>query len=178
MGNSGIKGTIATFPLGERLPSTALSYDEISKQIGQEVDGPKGTKFRLVRLNIAAGLSAANAVKRCFKYSAGAASTYDVELSGGAGAEGDKCCGVSRDDQVALSDNDLFWIQFDGRMTLFKGDGTDVADGDPVSVDDDADKGKVHKEGTAIVSETFWVARNATTGTDQDLVADPIRPLR
>jgi hypothetical protein len=166
----GTHGTIGLFPVGSKCPSTV---EALEKNLGQEVEGPLGHRFRLVRLNIAAGLTAANAECRAFKYSADDG-TFDVELC----TETGRACGFSVEDQVALDDNDYFWLHVDGpKIKGFLGDDAgNPAAGDYVEVDDDADKGKLKTTTTTYDAKlTMGVCLEAAS-TDGDLFY--FRPIR
>lgn len=133
------KETVGTFPLGKKVSSDhAASYDN---QLGEVVLGPKNSKFRLVRLNFAAGLSAADAKRKAFRQST-TGQTWDVEPVNG---QTDRVCGVSATNQEALVDNDYFWLQIAGDEVevVLGDDGNPIAVGDYVGPDNDADRGKV-----------------------------------
>lgn len=118
------KYTAASFPIGQKQAENS-DFTGQSAQLGTTVTGPAGEKYRLVRLNNASGLTAANAAKKCFEYTSNN-TTYDVNVCADAT---DIVCGVAVADQVALDDNDHFWLQVDGRFTI-------VDSGSGVTADD------------------------------------------
>lgn len=135
---AGAHGTLGMLKLGKKAASA--DFAALDNLVGSEIEGPNGSRFRLVRLNKAAGLTAANAQKKVFKYSS-ASDTFDVEP---VAATTDRPCGVGLSDQVALSDNDLFWVQVEGRCEVTLGDDTgDPAAGDYIDPDNDTDLGNI-----------------------------------
>jgi len=104
-----INSQVLPFPIGETLASGSFPATDLL--VGLVFDGPKGSKWRLVRAS-AAVATAALAAKKVFQYSA--AATYDVAL---ATAATHAAVGVTADSQVAIADNDLFWLQVAGTAT-------------------------------------------------------------
>lgn len=172
----GTRGDKLPFPIGEKRSS------ELSAQLdplcGMEVFGQNGDVFRLVRLNIAAGLTAtadtAGAQSAAFAYSAlatDATRTFDVQKALRGGTKPlNKVCGFGRPDQVALDDNDYFWLHVDGPMIegILGDDVTALAIGDFLDLDDDADTGKLYSGGTTFSAE-FTVGTCLTTDPGADL---------
>lgn len=158
---AGTHGTIGALPIGGKVSSDHA--DDMDAILGTEIEGPKGTRFRLVRLNKAAGIAAPG--RRTFVYTS--ETGYDVDMSATANA---RICGVATKDQVALVDNDYFWLQVDGVVELIRGDdGTNIAAGDHVANDDDADEGKVKTVTTNVALGTAQIraleAENSVDGT-------------
>ena len=81
----------------------------------------------------------------------------------------------------ALVDNDYFFVQVDGLMSIFMGDdGTDTVIGQAMGCDDDADTGAAYNTtrtlATAIAID-IAIAREVVTGTDESVLCAPIRKL-
>lgn len=176
-------GTPLPFPLGEKRASA--DFEALDKLVGTEYTGQDGFKARLVRLNIAAGLTQANAECRSFCYSLVtdlAAPVHDVQLALlGSSISLKRVCGQSVPGQVALSDNDLFLILFDGpELPGTLGDDTgDIAIGEYVGIDDDADTGKLKTHDTTFDAEySLGVSLDVATADGDQFRFRPIRPLR
>lgn len=178
----GTNGTRAPFPLGESRTSTySASLDPL---LGMVVEGPKGRRFRLVRLNLSGGLTAANIEGRLFRPTTNgptAAEQFDViqAVSGGTAIQG-RPIGAAIEDQDAVEDNGYFWLQFDGdHMAFWLGDdGTDLAAGEFIALDDDADLGAVKTTDATFGAETtLAVSLSTNTGTDAIVYGRPIKPL-
>lgn len=179
----GIHGSIGTIPIGDKVSASSLSITELSKQLGLEIEGTHGKAYRLVRLDLAAGMSSFPAVAaRCFVYTA--SSTYDVEPADtiGSATAATRVVGLSVGGQVDLDDNDLFWVQIDGRFTAELGDGTAWgAVGDYIRPSGDTDLGKFEEEATATTYvENSTIAKAVgTVASDGDTsLADIVRRLR
>lgn len=179
----GSKGDRPPFPIGEKRSLEEMPY--LDALVGMEITGRNGDVFRLVRLNIAAGLAAAAAQCMAFAYTAlatSAARTFDVELAVRGGTKPiNRAVGFGRPDQVLLVDNDFFWLHVDGpKITMLLGDDvTALAIGDYVDLDDDADKGKVYSGGTTFTPE-FHLGTCLTTdpGADTRIDVIPYRKFR
>lgn len=183
----GTRGDMAPFPIGEKR-SSELS-EQLDPLCGMEIHGLNGDVFRLVRLNIAAGLTATAGTggARCgaFAYSLEAeevTKTFDVQMAVRGGAKPiNRVCGYGRPDQVALADNDYFWLHVDGPVIAgYLGDAdVNVAVGDYIDLDDDADTGKVYGGGTTFSAEfTQGVSRSTEAGTDAIVLFTPIRKFQ
>lgn len=145
---AGIHGSLAMVPLGGKVGPESGSELEaaLNKLLGSEIEGPEGTRFRLVRLNSSALAGTSNADtqadppgRRTMKYST--AQAWDVEPTT---AATDRPCGITVTNQVTLADNDFLWVQIEGMAEAYQGDdATNTTAGDFVGPDDDADKGKV-----------------------------------
>jgi hypothetical protein len=179
---AGTLGTRPVFPIGESRTSTyANALDPL---LGSVVEGPKGRKFRLVRLNVSGGLTAANIEGRLFRPTTNgptAAEQFDViqAVAAGTAIQG-RPIGAALEDQDAVEDNGYFWLQFDGdHMAFWLGDdGTDVAAGEFLALDDDADLGAVKTTDSTFAAETtLAVALSTNTGTDAIIYGRPIKPL-
>ena len=125
MAAAGTKGSIASFPVGDKIDTTDGSYAEIQKQLGTEVDGPKGVRYRMVQAAVADALAGR---KGAYKYTI--AADYTVQLMS---ATTDTPCGVQRSDQATLDTiGDLFWLQIAGVATCID-DGSGLTAGDCVT---------------------------------------------
>lgn len=174
---------VPAFPVGEK--RAAADYPELDKLVGTEVMGRNGYVARLVRLDIAAGLADSNQATsprcRAFAYSIGTTAsppTYDVLLAlRGGTLPQNYVCGFSPPDQVALVDNDLFWLIVDGpEMWGVNGDSdVNIAIGDIVALDDDADRGNLY--GLVVTATEFavGVSLDTLTGTDNEFRFRPCR---
>lgn len=178
----GTNGTIAPFPLGETVSSDfAAHYDPL---LGMVIDGPYGRRFRLVRLNLSGGLTAANIEGRLFRPTTNGptrAEQFDViqAVAGGTAIQ-NRPIGAAIEDQVAVEDNGYFWLQFDGdHMAFWLGDdGTDVAPGEFLEIDNDSETGAVKTTDATFSGEnTLAVALSTNTGTDALIYGRPVRPL-
>ena len=179
---AGTKGSRPVFPIGESRTSTfAASLDPL---LGSTVEGPNGRLFRLVRLNLSGGLTAANIEGRAFRPTTNgptAAEQYDViqTLEGGA-AIALRTIGCAVEDQDAVEDNGYFWLQYFGDYMAFwlGDDGTDVAPGEFLALDNDAETGAVKTTDSTFAAETsIAVALSTNTGTDGLIYGRPLRPL-
>lgn len=140
----GIESGITAFPIGSKAGSDQAPY--LASRLGDTIRGPKGTEYMLVRLNVAAGMVGTNADgqadppgRRTMIFTD--LTTYDV--APGTVAT-DQPAGVTPYNQVVVADNEFLWIQIDGITELYQGDdATDTTAGDFMSIDNDADKGKV-----------------------------------
>jgi hypothetical protein len=177
----GTLGTLSGLVVGKKVASA--DFPDYAKWLGTEIVGPRGEKYRLVQLNVAAGV----AVPQYLAFANSTPTTdltrnFDVELAVRGGAKPtNRVCGYAIEGQVALVDNDIFWLQFDGpEIAGYIGDdNTDVAVGDYLNLDDDADKGKLYGVGTTFSAEfTQGVALDANTGVDQLVRFIPIKPFR
>ena len=171
------------FPIGEK--RAAADFPEIDKLAGMVVRGRQGFKARLVRLNIAAGLTAALAECRAFAYTlqttGTSPETCDVELALLGGATPNKrVIGHSAPEQIVLVDNDLFWVVFGGPYvwgTLGDDAGT-IAVGEYVGIDDDADKGKLKTHDTTFDPEySIGIAIDAAAANDVQFRFKPLYDL-
>lgn len=180
----GIHGSLGMVKVGGKASPESGSIHEAAllNLLGSEIDGPLGTRFRLVRLNYATGLVSASTAdgianpssRRVMEYST--ATGYDVQPGN---AATDRPCGVTIVGQEVLADNDFFWVQIEGVCELYlSDDGTDLAAGDFVTLDNDSDLGKV-----ITASSTFthgvspFRALEAKTGTDQAFKAQILHRL-
>lgn len=179
---AGTLGTRPPFPIGETVSSDfAASYDP---KLGMVIEGPNNRKFRLVRLNLSGGLTAAQIEGRCFRPTTNgptAAEQFDViqTLEGGAAIEL-RTIGAAIEDQVAVADNGYFWLQFDGdKMAFYLGDdGTNADPGDFLALDNDAEKGAVKSTDATFAAETsIAVCLSTESGTDALIYGRPLRPL-
>ncbi len=185
---AGTLGTLAPFPIGEKRNSSDFNYDS---KLGMEIVGPKGRKFRLVQYVSAtalAGPAAAGANVAGGRAFAPTAANLDDPLTmhkvGLAQRTGTKpqnrAIGFALSNQDALVQNDYFWLQFDGDYIemWFGDDGTDVAPGDYVALDDDADLGCVYSLGTTFTVEfMLGVSMSTQAGTDALINVRPYRPI-
>lgn len=180
----GTHGSLAMIKVGGKASPEAGSAHESAclALLGSEIDGPLGTRFRLVRLNYATGLVSASTAdgvanpssRRTFEYTS--LLGYDV-VPGNAAT--DRPCGVSIVGQEVLVDNDFFWVQIEGVTEVYlDATGTDVTAGDFLTLSTDTDLGKVL---TATSTFTHGVspfrALEAKTGTDQALKAQILHRL-
>lgn len=178
----GTHGTIAPFPLGESRTSTYSG--QLDPLLGMVIEGPYGRKFRLVRLNLSGGLTAANIEGRCFRPTTNGptrSEQFDVIQTDSAGAAiAKRAIGAAVEDQDAVEDNGYFWLQFDGdHMAFWLGDdGTDVAPGEFLALDDDAELGAVKTADSTFGAETsIAVALSTNTGVDALIYGRPLKPL-
>lgn len=169
--------------LGEK--RAAADFPALDKCVGMEVQGKDGYKARLVRLNIAAGLTQAEAECKAFCYSLvvdQAAPVNDVQLALLGGAISLKrVCGVTVPGQKALVDNDLFWLVFDGPVLwgTLGDDAADIAIGEYVAIDDDADTGKLKSLDTTFTAEyTIGVSLDVAAADGDQFRFRPHHPLR
>lgn len=167
----GTKGAIATIPLGGKASSAQSAA--MDPQCGTEIEDDRGNVFRLVRLNVSGGLATGAVQYMAFGYSAQAEDTtrtFDVEPNKSTSTKPlDKVAGFGVPNQVALDDNDYFWLHVAGPvMQGYLGDdGTDLAIGDFVNLDDDADLGKLKSGGDTFDAEyTVGVSLTTEAGTD------------
>lgn len=183
----GTRGDKLPFPIGEKRSIEEMPY--LAALAGMEVKGQNGDEFRLVRLNVAAGLTAAagtgGAQCSAFAYSAkasDAAVDFDVEPAVRGGAIPiNRVCGFGRADQVALADNDFFWLHVDGpEMEGYLGEvTTDVAVGEYLDLDDDADLGKLYGTDTTFSPEfTVGTSLETQTGNDAKIRFRPCKKFR
>ena len=186
---AGTHGTLMPFPLGEKVSSDfATQYDKL---LGMVVEGPKGRKFRLVKYAAAtalAGPAAAGANvagARLFAVATGDAddvtTMFNVTPAQRTGTIPlNRPIGAALKDQVALNQNDYFWLQFDGDyMDLWMGDdGTDALVGEYAALDDDADLGCIYTLDTTFTPE-FLIGTflETYTGVDQVVKVRPYKPL-
>lgn len=171
--SGGTHGTLATIEIGQKVPASSDAYSAYDRQVGSEIEDKNGKRYRFVRLNQANGRASCG--KRTFFYTSNN-QLYDVDYTT---SDDDQCCGVSVEGQVDLDDNDLFWLQIDGRVTLTNSDdATDVALGDLLRCSGDTDLGKVEVDASPRFDTSHFRARQAQTTTDGDIVADCIRCLR
>lgn len=185
---AGTLGTMLAFPLGEKRSSDNA---ELEKILGSVVEGKKGRKFRLVKYVSATALAgpyAAGANVAGARHFAPTAANLDdpstmfhVGLAQRTGTKPqNRSIGVALKDQEALVQNDYFWLQFDGDyIDMFMGDdGTNVAPGDYISLDDDADLGCVYGLGTTHTPEfEVGIAMSTETGVDALIQVRPTRAL-
>lgn len=185
----GTRGDRLPFPIGEKR-SSELSA-QLDPLLGMEVFGQEGNVYRLVRLNLAAGLSggapaagASQACGRIFTYTLTATGVhaYDVKLAQRTGTvPANRPVGVGVQNQAALDDNDYFWIHVDGPyFDLWAGDdGTNFVIGDYVALDDDADLGCVYSLSTTFTPE-FLIGICLTTeaGVDATVRVRPYKKLQ
>lgn len=175
------------FPLGEKRSS---NNTELAKVLGLVVEGPKGRKFRLVQYREATALAGPSAAgtnvagARCFAVATGDLDDpnpfYVTRAQRGAAKPLNRVIGVALKDQLALVQNDYFWLQFDGDyIDMWLGDdGTDIAVGDYVALDDDADLGCIYGLSTTFTVEfLLGVAIDANTGVDAIVRVRPYRAL-
>lgn len=181
--SGGTLGGIASFPLGKKVSSTFAS--SLDRQCGTEVVDDKGNVFRLVRLNAAAGLAVGAVRYMAFGYTAEATDadpTYDVAPCASDSTKPlDKVAGFGLPNQVALVDNDYFWLHVDGPVIqgYMGDDGTDLAIGDFVNLDNDADLGKLASGGDTFNAEyTVGVSRSTQAGTDAVIQFRPCKKFR
>jgi hypothetical protein len=169
----GSLGTLATIPLGGK--ASSAQSEAFDKQCGTEVEDGMGNVFRLVRLNAASGLATSAVQYMSFGYSAladDATRTFDVEPNKSTSTKPlDKVAGFGLPNQVALDDNDYFWLHVDGPVIqgYLGDDGTDLAIGDFVNLDDDADLGKL-KSGADTFDAEYTVGVSLTTEAGTDAV--------
>jgi hypothetical protein len=144
-------------------------------QCGTEIEDDRGNVWRLVRLNVSGGLTAANAQYMAFGYTIeteDVTRSFDVAKCASDSTKPlDKVAGFGVPNQVALDDNDYFWLHVYGPvMQGYMGDdGTDLAIGDFVNLDDDADLGKL-KSGADTLNTEYTVGTSRTTETGTDAV--------
>lgn len=192
---AGTYGTLAPFPIGTKVGSDQSGrYDPL---LGMVISGPKGRKFRLVKYGAATALAGPYAAganvagARLFAVAVGSLAagtglfTVQPAVLGGTHPL-NRPVGAALKDQEALVQNDYFWLQFDGDyMDLWMGDdGTNVAAGDYLTLDDDADGGcvKLHHAtqlldgGTALIIPAL-ISLSTETGTDALIQAKPLAPM-
>lgn len=182
----GIHGEMGPFHVGEKVAGDAPEADSIAELLGREYHDSDGNVYRLVRLDVAAGLAGSGvgagvAPYRAFGYDEtfDADNPFDVQLALLGGAP-KRVCGFGVPTQVALNDNDFFFIQVDGPYIdgFFGDDGTDAALNEYLQIDDDADRGKLKTTDTTFDAEyTLGVALEAETGTDAVIRFRPIQKL-
>lgn len=175
---AGTHGTLAPFPIGQKVSGD--DFPAYTQMLGMEIEAEDGKKYRLVRLNNASGVTAPEYLAFGFTVAWSSDNPYDVTTALYGGTP-NRVCGFGVPDQAALEDNDIFWIQFDGPyIEVFLGDdGTDVAQGAYLRLDDDADRGKVRTVDTTFDAEfTLGVSLDTNTGTDAVLKMRPLHPLR
>lgn len=177
-------GALGMVQIGSKVQAESGSEHEaaLNKLLGSEVEGPLGTRFRLVRLNYSTGFVSSStadgvanpASRRIVNYSS--ALSWDVEPCN---AATDRPCGVTIVGQLPLADNDFFWVQIEGVCELYLGDdGTDLGAGDHVTGDNDADLGKVITSTTTFTHGVSpFRALEAKTGTDQAFLAQILHRL-
>lgn len=184
---AGTHGSMLPFPLGEKVSSDV----DLSKNLGQIVEGKKGRKFRLVQYVSATALTGAYAAganiagARHFAPTAAnlddPSTMFKVGLAQRTGTKPqNRSIGVALKDQVDLVQNDYFWLQFDGDyIDMFMGDdGTNVAPGDYIALDDDADLGCVYGLGTVHTPEfEVGIAMSTETGVDALIQVRPTKAL-
>jgi len=174
----GIHGSIGTIDIGDKVSASSLAITELTKQLGSVIEGPDGKAYRLVRLDLAAGVSSLPAVaSRAFIHTVRL--THDVKPCT---AVTDRCVGVSVGGQVDLDDNDLFWLQIDGRFTAELGDGTAwAALGDYIRCSGDTDTGKFEEAATNgttwLEGQTFAIAAEVTASDGDTALADMVTRL-
>lgn len=171
------------FPVGEK--RAAADFPDIDRLVGMEIRGKRGYVARLVRLDIAAGLGdttePTNPACRAFAYSIGTTDlfpTFDVLLAlRGATIPQNYVCGFSPPDQVALADNDLFWLIVDGPEIWGKlGDAdVNVAIVDIVALDDDADRGNLYGLVVTATEFALGTSLDTRTGTDEEFRFRPAK---
>lgn len=188
---AGTKGEILPFPLGEKEPGTAAGADLNRGKLGMVIEGPNGRKFRLVQYVEATSLTGAFqaganvAGARCFAVATGdlddPLTQHHVTRAQRTGAKPlNRVIGVALKDQRDLVQYDYFWLQFDGDyIDMFLGDdGTDIAVGDYVALDDDADLGNIYGLSTTFTVEfLLGVAMDANTGVDGVIRVRPVKAL-
>ncbi len=169
----GTKGAIGALALGKKVSSDqSAAFDPMC---GLEIEDDRGNVFRLVRLNVAAGLATGAVQYMAFGYTAladDATRNFDVEPCKSTSTKPlDKVAGFGLPNQVALVDNDYFWLHVDGPVIqgYMGDDGTDLAIGDFVNLDDDADLGKL-KTGADTFDAEYTVGVSLTTETGTDAV--------
>lgn len=177
MSTGGIHGSIGTIPVGDKVSASSAAITELSKQLGSVIEGEDGKAYRLVRLDVAAGVSSLPSdAARCVVYTA--RTTFDVELCD---AVTERCVGLTVPGQVDLADNDLFWVQIDGRFTAELGTGTAWAAGDYIRCSGDTDKGKMEEAATSgttyAYGQTFAIAAAAAASDGDKALADIIHRL-
>lgn len=179
----GTKGAIATIPLGSKASSAQASA--MDPQCGTEIEDDRGNVFRLVRLNSASGLTAANVQYMAFGYTIeteDVTRSFDVAKCAADSTKPlDKIAGFGLPNQVALDDNDYFWLHVDGPVIqgYMGDDGTDLAIGDFVNLDDDVDLGKLKSGGDTFNDEyTVGVSRTTEAGTDAVIQFIPRQKFR
>jgi len=174
----GIHGSIGTIAIGDKVSASSLAITEMTKQLGTEIEGLDGKRYRLVRLDLAAGVSSLPATAaRALIYTT--RSSFDVKPCT---AVTDRCVGLTVGGQVDLDDNDLFWAQIDGRFTAELGDGTAWgAIGDYIRCSGDTDTGKFEEAATAGTTwaegETFAIAVAAVASDGDTALADIVKKL-
>lgn len=183
----GIEGGFGAFHPGSKIAGDAAEADSLVELLGTEQMDDAGNTYRLVRLDVAAGLAGSGAGAgvapyRAFGYDEtfDAANPFDVQLALLGGAP-KRVCGFGVPTQVALNDNDFFWIQVDGPyIDGFLGDdGGDVALNEYVQIDDDADRGKLKTSDTVFDAEySIGASLEVETGTDAVLRFRPIQKLQ
>lgn len=182
-------GVALPFPLGSKMSS---DNTELEKLLGMVVEGPRGRKFRLVKYVEATALAGPSAAgtdvagARLFAVASAdlddpTATCFYVTRAQRTGTKPlNRTIGAALKDQVALVQNDYFWLQFDGDyLDLWLGDdNTDVAVGDYVALDDDTDLGCIYGLGTTFTVEfLIGVAMDANTGVDAIVRVRPYKPL-
>lgn len=143
----------ATFKIGERLGSGALSYATIQGQLGSEAETENGKVWRLYQLNEAAGNAAPGS--KVFQVVSSALYTVKTGVTIGT-TSAHRIVGVAHPDQVDLTQGDLFWLQVAGRCEVISSNDGDTIDaGDYLRVSGDTDLGKVR---TAVSADTTYLA--------------------
>ena len=107
----GTKGSIATFPVGTKVSSTNGAYTELQKQLGNEIDGRQGKKYRLVQAATADGTGGRT---RVYEWVVAASHTVDIADA----AVTETPCGIGLAAQESLAAGDLFWLQIEGRAAV------------------------------------------------------------
>lgn len=175
--NAGIHGSLASCPVGGRIPAAHVQASQLGIEIEGRINGA-AAKFRLVRTDGA--LTAANAECRTFSYTNVAgdySDDYDVVLAPASLTTTTMIvCGVSVQDQEALEDNDAFWLQVEGIVHLTNGDSGTPSAGDLIGPANDADKGKVIDVNTTR-TEALFRALEAAAADGTQFKAQIIRKL-
>lgn len=182
-------GVGAPFPIGTKMSS---DNSELEKILGLEITGKNGRVFRLVKYVSATALTGPYAAGANIAGARGFAPTagnlddpttmHHVGLAAlGATKPQNRPVGYALKDQVDLVQNDYFWLQVDGDyFDLWMGDdGTDVAPGDYLQIDNDTDLGCVKGSGTVLDAEfSQFVAMSTQAGTDALIQGRPIHKIR
>lgn len=155
---AGILGTVATFPINRKVPSSDGAYSELQKQLGVEIDGERGKAYRLVQATNADAIA-----QRAKAYKYTSKSLFTVES---ADATGDVPCGVGLLAQDSLAAGDLFWVQIEGQVTLTDS-GAGVSNNNLLEIADGA-AGDVKTETTVRVAGVFYPFARAAAAAAAD----------
>jgi len=165
-------GNILPFPLTEK---TAICETTLGTEFTlNHARGP--ITVRLCQLDLAAGTAVP--LGKVFKGSTATGIPNHQVMPTTATA--DRVYGVGMTEE-ALVDNDYFFVQVEGVVSVFMGDdGTDTVIGELLAADNDTDTGTVYNTERLLAAQLytdFAIALEVVTGTDAYVLAVLIRKL-